>query len=29
MQNRKMPDGFTFRVLLHDDGIGHLELAKA
>jgi competence protein ComEA len=29
MHNRKTWDGFTFSVMLSEDGAGHLELAKA
>jgi len=28
MRNRKTLDGFTFRVMLNEDGAGHVELAK-
>jgi hypothetical protein len=28
MCNRKTLDGFTFRVMLNEDGAGHVELAK-
>jgi hypothetical protein len=29
MQNRKTLEGFTFSVLLNEDGTGRLELTKA
>jgi hypothetical protein len=28
LQNRKTLDGFTFSVMLNEDGAGHVELTK-